>query len=66
MIFIVELMAERTAANWMRTSEQSRPDSTIVLTAFKWPVNFESRFRTAFVFVWVWVWHPPDGPSLWM
>ena len=32
------LMAERTAAIWISTSEQSRPFSTIFLTDSRWPM----------------------------
>ena len=40
--------AERTAASWMSTSEQSCPSSTIRFTFSRWPMARDSRFSTAF------------------
>ena len=50
MTFPILLMAERTAAIWIKTSEQSRPSSTIFLTDSRWPMARARRFKTAFVF----------------
>ncbi len=46
----------RTAASWMRTSEQSRPSSTIFFTLSRWPMARAKRLETRLICSGLWVW----------